>query len=164
MVSLWLAVFLVALFLNGALLPKDCSAQEAQMVSSKNSENIFRFEGYKNRWKDDEDGKYKTTEQGLKKLKRLHPIGSKLIPMVQALTASGAVCSRDYKFKNHVLCIYMKGFIVSDHWRVVIKMDENVEIETIKYGKYTRLVDQESEKNKQATIISYQFAWGLDGP
>lgn len=162
--TLWLTAIILILFINTLGMAKYSEAQEINLAMSNKQKSKFRFEDYKDRWKEIEDGKYKTTQQGLEELKSLHPFGSKLIPLVQTLTDAGAVCSRDFKFNNHVLCVYVKGFIVSDHWRVVIKMDEDVEIETIKSGKYSRLVDMESENNRKATIVSYQFVWGLDGP
>lgn len=120
----------------------------------------FRFEDYRDRWHPKDEGKYKTTKQGLEDLKKLHPFGSSLIPLIETLAALGAHCKKS-GFRENILCLYRKGFLVVDDWRVIIVYDHNNNlIETVS-GSW--IIDVDSKSNKARRIVSYSFSWGLDG-
>lgn len=131
----------------------------------------FRFEDYVDRVHEKERGKYKTTKEGLEDLKRLHPFGSDLVPLLKTLTGAGAVCSPSSYKTHRVLCNYRKdargfwgflGLVVHD-WRVVIEYDrEKDSLDTKPKGK-AQIVKLDSPANMQRKIVSYTFHWDLDG-
>lgn len=135
----------------------------------------FRFEDYVDRVHEKERGKYKTTKEGLEDLKRLHPFGSELVPLLQTLAEAGATCglsSDKYRGTQHVLCFYRKGAggfwgwlgIVVQDWRVAVEYDREREpLDTEMKGK-VQTVKLDSPANMQRKIVSYTFSWGMDGP
>lgn len=143
-----------------------------------NDDEKFRFEDYRDRVSERQQGKYKTTNEGLEDLRKLHPFGSDLVPLLRTLTTAGAVCAPSLERnpvkgteKHRVLCHYGKkasgfwGFLglVSHDWRVVIEYDREQEpLETLekRKGKIVRL---DSPANAQRKIVSYTFSWDLDG-
>lgn len=135
----------------------------------------FRFEDYVDRVHESERGKYKTTKEGLEDLKRLHPFGSGLVPLLETLTEVGAVCyptsDRNRVGTHRVLCNYRKdargfwgflGVVVHD-WRVVVEYDREQEPLDTAPKDGGRIVKLDSPVNMQRRIVSYTFHWDLDG-
>lgn len=136
-----------------------------------NGDSKFRFEDYRDRVSERQQGMYKTTNEGLEDLKKLHPFGSELVPLLKTLTEAGAICSPSSYKTHRVLCHYGKraggfwGFLglVSHDWRVVIEYDrEKDSLDTEPKGK-AQVVKLDSPANMQRKIVSYTFHWDLDG-
>ena len=75
-------------------------------------------------------------------LKALHPIGSKLQPLLQALQNSGAICEDQFKkygeeYKNGYNCKYeYSSFLITVTWQVGIRYTDDMSIENIYSSKY----------------------------